>query len=186
MILENVNKSFQNKQVLTDFSAEFPGGKITAVMGRSGCGKTTLLRLILGLDLPDSGRILENEGKKAAVFQEDRLVGVLNGVENVRLGRQGASREEAMELLTALGLKDHAEKSVSSLSGGMRRRVAIARALIANADILLLDEPFGALDALTKEDVISFVKEKVKGKTVIFVTHDPAEAALLGDTVISM
>lgn len=183
MKLVNVNKSYENKAVLRDFSARFAEGKITAIMGPSGCGKTTLLRLILGIEQPDSGEIL-CEGKRfAAVFQEDRLSEPLSAVSNVRLVAPTLSRDAARDLLRTFSLGDATDKPVSTLSGGMRRRVAIARAIAADADAVLLDEPFSALDGVTKRDVMMAVKEMLAGKTVLLVTHDEEEARTFADEI---
>ncbi len=176
MILLNVCKRYGDASVLKNFSAHFERGEISALMGPSGCGKTTLLRILLGIEEADSGEIRRDGEKTVAVFQEDRLSEPLSAVENVRLGRQGATREEARALLSSLGLSEDAEKPTSELSGGMRRRVAIARALIADADTVLLDEPFSALDEDTKASVMEFTRRALSGKTVLLITHDVDEA----------
>ena len=144
-------------------------------MGPSGCGKTTLFRILLGIEESDSGEILDL-GRAVAVFQEDRLSEPLSAVWNVCLGKEGAKPQEARTLLSALGLSEDMEKPVSALSGGMRRRVSIARALIADADTVLLDEPFSALDEDTKAQVMAYTKEALAGKTVLLITHDADEA----------
>ena len=184
MRVDNVRKSYGHKVVLSDFSADFAEGRITAVMGPSGCGKTTLLRLLLGLEQPDSGEITRKEGAVAAVFQEDRLSEPLSAVANVRLVRPALSRASARGLLAELGLSEEdVTKSVSTLSGGMRRRVALARAIAADADTVVLDEPFSALDEATKASVMMAVKEHLRGKTVLLVTHDAKEAESFADEV---
>ena len=175
MTILDLCKSYGEKAVLTKFSAHFEQGKISALMGPSGCGKTTLFRILLGIEGPNSGEI-RGLGRTVAVFQEDRLSEPLSAIENVRLGRKGATREEAKALLSALGLASDAEKSVRELSGGMRRRVSIARALIADANTVLLDEPFSALDDETKSSVMAFTKAALEGKTVLLITHDIDEA----------
>ena len=184
MRVDNVRKSYGQKVVLSDFSADFAEGRITAVMGPSGCGKTTLLRLLLGLEQPDSGEITRKGGAVAAVFQEDRLSEPLSAVANVRLVRPALSRASARGLLAELGLSEEdVTKSVSTLSGGMRRRVALARAIAADADTVVLDEPFSALDEATKASVMMAVKEHLRGKTVLLVTHDAKEAESFADEV---
>ena len=175
MIILNLCKSYGERAVLTNFSAHFEKGEISALMGPSGCGKTTLLRLLLGIEMADAGEI-RALGRSVAVFQEDRLSEPLSAIENVRLGRKDATRKEAMALLSSLGLSEDMEKPVSALSGGMRRRVAIARALIADADTVLLDEPFSALDEDTKAEVLAFTRTALAGKTVLLITHDVDEA----------
>ena len=175
MTILDLCKSYGDKAVLRRFSAHFERGEISALMGPSGCGKSTLFRILLGIEAPDAGTV-RADGKTVAVFQEDRLSEPLSAIENVRLGRRDASREEAVALLSALGLSADAEAPVSTLSGGMRRRVSIARALIANADTVLLDEPFSALDDGTKASVMAFTREALAGKTVLLITHDADEA----------
>lgn len=186
MRVQSVYKAYGEKQVLSDFSAVFQQGRITALMGPSGCGKTTLLRILLGLEAPDSGEVSLPSDSVAAVFQEDRLSEPLTAVANVRLVRPDTPREEIRDLLCRLGLAgEDCEKPVSTLSGGMRRRVAIARAIAKDPDILILDEPFSALDAETKQEVISYLKEALVGKTVLLVTHDEREAAAFADQIIT-
>ena len=175
MTILNLCKSYGEKAVLKNFSAHFDAGEISALMGPSGCGKTTLFRILLGIEEKDAGEV-RGGGKTVAVFQEDRLSELLSAIMNVRLGRQGATAQEAEALLSALGLAEDAEKPVKELSGGMRRRVAIARALIADADTVLLDEPFSALDETTKASVMEFTRKALAGKTVLLITHDSEEA----------
>ena len=183
MTILNLCKSYGDKAVLTNFSANFERGEISAIMGPSGCGKTTLFRILLGIEKADSGDVCGG-GKTVAVFQEDRLSEPLSAIENVRLGRRDATREEAKALLSSLGLSEDMSKPVSALSGGMRRRVSVARALIADADTVLLDEPFSALDEQTKASVMAFTKDALAGKTVVLITHDIDEArAFAGNRV---
>ena len=175
MTVLNLEKSYRGTPVLRGFSANFAEGEISALMGPSGCGKTTLLRILLGIEEADAGSI-RGVGRAVAVFQEDRLSEPLSAIENVRLGKKDATREQAKALLSALGLSEDMGKPVSELSGGMRRRVSIARALIADADTVLLDEPFSALDDDTKAQVMAYTKQALAGKTVLLITHDIDEA----------
>ncbi len=179
--IEKLCKSYGENRVLSDFSAVFPEGKTSCVMGASGCGKTTLLRILLGLEKPDSGEILGLPDPISAVFQEDRLAEPFSAVANLSLvtGKR-ISRDILRAHLSALGLSDSLDKPVRELSGGMRRRVAIARAVLYDAPLVLLDEPFKGLDGETKKTVMDYVRESCAGKTVILVTHDEAEAAYLG------
>ncbi|MBE6567035.1 MAG: ATP-binding cassette domain-containing protein [Ruminococcaceae bacterium] len=176
MTVLNLCKSYGEKAVLNNFSAHFDAGEISALMGPSGCGKTTLFRILLGIEKADAGEIRHDGAKTVAVFQEDRLSEPLSAIKNVCLGRRDATPDEAKALLSALGLAEDAEKSVKELSGGMRRRVSIARALIADADTVLLDEPFSALDEDTKASVMRFTRKALEGKTVVLITHDIEEA----------
>lgn len=175
MTVLNLCKSYGEKAVLNNFSAHFDAGEISALMGPSGCGKTTLFRILLGIEKADAGEV-RGLGRAVAVFQEDRLSEPLSAIKNVCLGRRGATPDEAKALLSALGLAEDAEKPVKELSGGMRRRVSIARALIADADTVLLDEPFSALDEETKASVMRFTQKALEGKTVVLITHDIEEA----------
>lgn len=183
--LQNVSKSFGDKQVLQGFSHTFPQGELTCVMGPSGCGKTTLLSLLLGLEMPDSGEILGMEGQKlSAVFQEDRLCENAGAVSNIRLVNPRLSKGEVEEMLREVGLGDSLGQPVRTLSGGMKRRVAILRALAAEYDVLLADEPFKGLDEATKEQVMATFLERTQGKTVLLVTHETKEAQALGGELL--
>ncbi|MBR6800329.1 MAG: ABC transporter ATP-binding protein [Eubacteriaceae bacterium] len=172
MVLRNINKSFEDKQVLKDLSVEFSYGECSALMGRSGCGKSTLLNIIMGLLPKDSGEMTGVPEKISAVFQEDRLCEEFSAYTNIRLSCPDERKDEIIPTLQLLGLGDSIDKRVSTLSGGMKRRVAIIRAVLSDWDLLIMDEPFKGLDENTRIDVINFVREKTKGKTVIMVTHD--------------
>jgi NitT/TauT family transport system ATP-binding protein len=180
--LSHVSKSFDGAPVLTDFSAEFPADSITCLTGVSGGGKTTLLRLISGLERPDSGEILGGKGLRFGwVFQENRLLEHLTTVGNLfltcgRLDPGLLSRALASVCLT----EEDAAKPVSELSGGQKRRVAILRAILSESDALLLDEPFTGLDDATKSAVIASLLASRKGRILIAVTHDSQEIATLG------
>ena len=189
--IRSLSKAFGDNQVLSGFSADFPEGKTTCIMGPSGVGKTTLLRLLTGLEKPDQGEILGIAGKRlSAVFQEDRLCENLTAGANVRMvQRQPArkSREFARRMeegFNSLGLEGCAGRKASELSGGMRRRTALLRALLAEYDILLLDEPFKGLDAETKKRAMDYTKKMCRGKTVICVTHDQEEVLALEGEIL--
>ena len=179
IVMEKLTKRFGEHTVLRDFSLTIPAGTLVGVMGESGCGKTTLGNILLGLLEPDGGEITGLPEKRAAVFQEDRLLEERTPLQNVRAvtGRK-RSRREILDFLAALGLPDGAEKPVKTLSGGMRRRVAIARALLADWDFLVMDEPFKGLDEATRERVTAKTLEAIAGKTVLLITHDQRDAAL--------
>ena len=181
MIFENVCKSFGDRTVLKNFSAVFPRGSISTVMGPSGGGKTTLLNLMLGLLKSDSGRLEGLPASPAVVFQEDRLCEGFSAVSNIRLVTgDRVSKEEILRHLELLGIGDSAEKPVRQLSGGMRRRVALARAVLYGGDALILDEAFKGLDPDTRRMALEYVMAHRGDRTLICVTHDQQEADFFG------
>ena len=187
VILKNINKSYGDLTVFSDLSLSFEAGSITCITGASGCGKTTLLRLIAGLEAPDSGSIEKGGASLAFVFQEDRLSENYSAVSNIRLVTgDKMSDADIRRHLTEIGLKDFTDKKTGDFSGGMKRRVAIVRAICYNADILLMDEPFKGLDPALKTGVMDYVKKYTVGKTVIYVTHDPAEAEYMGGETVRL
>ena len=185
--VENINKSYGEKEVLKDLSLEFAAGDITCIEGPSGCGKTTLLRILSGLEEADSGMVCRDTENLAFVFQEDRLSENFSALRNVLMvtGKK-LSEEELRAHFREVGLSDAVKKPVRELSGGMKRRVAIVRAVAFGADILFMDEPFKGLDSSLKITVMDYVKRHTAGKTVIFVTHDAAEAAYMGGRIVSL
>ena len=185
--VRDLTKRFGEKRVLEGFSAIFPVGATTCVMGPSGCGKTTLLHILLGLEHADSGSIDGLPPRISAVFQEERLCEDFTAVTNVRLvtGRV-VTDTEIERCLAAFGLAGSTRVPVRELSGGMKRRVAIARAVLAEGDLLVLDEPFKGLDEGTRRLVADEVKRRTAGRTVVMVTHDPAEAVMMDAGVMEM
>ena len=206
--LEHVSKSFGEQKVLNDISLDIREGEILTVIGRSGCGKTTLLRLINGLQKPDTGRVCV-EGEDVAktdlialrrkigyVIQNKGLFPHMTVEKNITYvpvisGRKDKAENHrlALELLNLVGLDEtYAGRYPDELSGGQQQRVGIARALASKAKILLMDEPFGALDEITKRSMqkeLLALQEKLK-MTVVFVTHDIREAMCLGNRVLVM
>jgi len=179
------------KQVFSGLDLFIPYGKVTCLMGKSGCGKTTLLKMLLGFETPDSGSIEGVPEKAAVVFQEDRLAEDFSVLANVLLPFDRLSREEqerlekkALELLARVGLREEANKKVRLLSGGMKRRVAIVRALMPESDLLILDEPLKGLDEKNRNTMIEVLRSY--GKTILMVTHDPEEAKLLGAGILTL
>ncbi|NLX82539.1 MAG: ABC transporter ATP-binding protein [Clostridiales bacterium] len=178
----HVTKRFGAQTVLLDFSLELPLSCVSCLMGPSGSGKTTLLNLLMGLVQPDSGSV-QTIHPQSAVFQEDRLLPQLSALGNLRLITGGGKDAELLHLLAELGIGEEGHKPVRDFSGGMQRRVVIARALIAEYELLLLDEPFKGLDADTRARTAEVIRRASQGKTVVMVTHDPTEAALLNAQV---
>ena len=181
LTLRNITKSFGEKRVLTDVSLTIGDGVTAALSGVSGCGKTTLLRIAAGLETPDAGEVLAS-GKTAVCFAEPRLfpsVRVLENITVVMRGEKKAASARAGELLAAMGLADAADLYPASLSSGMAARVSLARALAYDADIYLLDEPFRALDAETRARVMAYLRTFFAEKTVLLISHNPAEAAAM-------
>lgn len=183
IIINNISKSFGEKAVLSNFSESIPLGQTTVIMGESGCGKTTLINIIMGLEKADSGEILGVPDKISAVFQEDCLCEDFSAISNIKaVTGKKISKEDISSALQALGLSSNDLRiPVRELSGGMKRRVAIARALLAESDILIMDEPFKGLDFETRSAVIKFILNSIdqNKKTLIVITHSPKEAELL-------
>ncbi len=186
IVIDHLSKRFGEKEVIKDFSARIKEGSVTSLMAPSGWGKTTLLRIIAGLEKSDEGRIEGLENKKISmVFQEDRLCGNLSPISNIRFVCNGKVQEKQIyEELEKAGLKGEELVPARNLSGGMKKRVALVRALMVPFDVLILDEPFDGLDDKNKRKMINYVKEKSKGKTVILVTHEKKEAEAMGGEII--
>ena len=186
--LRNITVKFDKKVVLDNLSFEFKSGVKYALMGESGSGKTTILNAISRL-IKFDGEVDVSQGEKISyVFQEPRLFDWLTVLENVSLVMdlpKDEAREKAKKLLYELGLEDSLDLYPTELSGGMKQRVSIARALAFEPTVLLLDEPFRALDADTKQKVASYVFDYMKNKTVIMVTHDDTDTSFV-DTVLNV
>ncbi|MEG2396410.1 MAG: ATP-binding cassette domain-containing protein [Oscillospiraceae bacterium] len=178
--IENLNKSYKEKIVIKDFSLTLKIDKTIAVMGESGCGKTTLLRLIAGIEKPDSGKITKPPTKISFMFQEDRLLPWLNAFENVKLV---GSEDTAKKYLSLLGLENDFNTKPNELSGGMQRRVALARALSFNSDLIILDEPFKGIDESLKDKLIDVIKSEKRD--IILVTHNKSDAKKLTDNILT-
>ncbi len=190
--IKNVSKTYGEKQVLSQLSKEFPAGETTVIMGVSGCGKTTLLRILLGLEKVDSGKVTGMPERVAVLFQEDRLCEDVSAYENIALvlerkkthAQRNAQKCRIEQEAAQVGITaEDLTQNVMELSGGMRRRIALLRALLYDADCVILDEPFKGLDAATKEIVMQYVKEKVAGRTTFLVTHEQAEADFFGGNI---
>lgn len=198
LTIRGLAKSFGDNTVLHGIDLHVPVGQFLTVIGKSGCGKSTLLRILAGLDRPTAGGVLF-DGAPAdrsahvarLMFQEPRLLPWARVVSNVEVGlgaRRGAPDAErrALARLAAVGLESRAEEWPSVLSGGQKQRVALARALASSPQFLALDEPLGALDALTRIEMQGLVEQvwREQGFTAVLVTHDVTEAIVLGDRVV--
>ncbi|MEC4889902.1 MAG: ABC transporter ATP-binding protein [Nitrospira sp.] len=204
LVFEHISKSFQTSslhvQALNDVTLRIADGEFVCLVGPSGCGKSTLLNIMAGLDRPDRG-LVQADGHtitgpgphRLMMFQEAALFPWLTVLGNVLFGLKlsngltAAERQEKAEyFLELVGLKRFMHANVHELSGGMKQRVALARALAPNPSVLLMDEPFGALDALTREQLYGDIQRiwSQHRKTIVFVTHNVREAVCLGDRVI--
>ncbi len=188
-------------EALKDIKLNIKGGELLSVLGPSGCGKTTLLNILAGFLAPTAGEIDLNGHKvtgphpeRGMVFQQGALFEWMNVSENIGFGPsmkgtpKGEINDRVQELLGIVGLQDFGEKMIYELSGGMQQRVALARCLCNDPDVILMDEPLGALDALTREKMQSLVLDiwKKTGKTIILITHSVEEALLLGERLLVM
>lgn len=183
---QDVRRSFDGRQVLRGIDLRITGGEFVALLGRSGSGKSTFLRALAGLDDGIEGD-LRVPRRRSVVFQDHRLLPWLRVLDNVVLGQDGAeAREAGRAALAEVGLADHADAWPKTLSGGESQRVALARALVRDPQLLLLDEPFGALDALTRIRMHALVEELCRRHrpAVLLVTHDVDEAIKLADRVL--
>jgi NitT/TauT family transport system ATP-binding protein len=206
LIVDHVSKWFRQKRqmvhALDDISLEVTEGEFIVIVGPSGCGKSTLLDIIAGLEKPDKGRVLADNQpvlhpgrNRLVMFQDSALFPWLNVFGNVMFGlklKPGLTNRERREVakffIHLVGLEKFVEANVHELSGGMKQRVALARALAPNPRVLLMDEPFAALDAMTREQLYRDIQRiwQERRKTIVFVTHNVREAACLADRVVIM
>ena len=204
LLIEHVSKSFRSSsglvQALDDVSLAVSEGEFVCLVGASGCGKSTLLNIIAGLEKPDTGTVMADgepitgPGRERLVmFQESALFPWLNVMGNVLFGlklKPNLTNKDRVDVakyyLELVGLSKFERANIHELSGGMKQRVALARAIAPNPRVLLMDEPFAALDALTREQLYGDIQRiwKARNKTIVFVTHNVREAACLGDRVI--
>jgi len=197
--VENISKSFDSKKVLKDASFSLNKGELVCILGLSGSGKTTLFNIIAGLEQPDSGKIfLENEditgltGKISYMLQKDLLFPYYSIIDNVTLPLviRGMKKEEAkkkaLPLFKEFGIEGTEKQFPSELSGGMKQRAALLRTYLFSSDIMLLDEPFSALDMITKQILHKWYLEMIQklNTSTIFITHDIDEAILLSDRIL--
>jgi sulfonate transport system ATP-binding protein len=199
--IKSVSIAFAGRTVLENFDIEISAGEFVAIVGRSGCGKSTLLRSVVGLETPQTGTIIvgnvadnvaKHDGKPVVrpdvrvMFQDSRLLPWRRILPNVMLGLEPALIPRARKVLAQVGLGERANDWPATLSGGQRQRVALARALVHDPNLLLLDEPLGSLDALTRIEMQQLIEDiwRSRGFTAMLVTHDVAEAISLADRVI--
>lgn len=191
--ISNLRKSFGNQSVLRNINLKVQKGEFVAIVGKSGCGKSTLLRLLAGLETPSDGAIftrghrLEGRNRLAKMmFQDGRLLPWKKVIQNVGLGLKQDWQRQAESVLEKVGLLERANDWPRVLSGGQKQRVALARALVHEPEILLLDEPLGALDALTRIEMHQLIEDLWIDKkfTAVLVTHDVEEAIALANRVI--
>lgn len=185
--VRGVSKSFGGAAVLNSVDLTLSTG-VTCLMAPSGAGKTTLTRILLGLERPDSGTVTGLEGARlSAVFQEDRLLDRLDAEGNLRFVLGGAyDPARAAALLRELGLDGARKRPAAEYSGGMRRRLALARALSVPFDFLALDEPFTGLDAVSRAGAIDCIRRRTEGKTVLLVTHERSDAEGLNARIVTL
>jgi putative hydroxymethylpyrimidine transport system ATP-binding protein len=196
IVLEGINLDFAGQPLLADLTLRLPGGRTTCILGPSGCGKSTLLKLMAGAPSLDfSGTIrfdpqVASPGQVAWMSQNDLLLPWFTLLDNVLLGARlrgelsDSRREKALALIREAGLAGYEDKLPSALSGGMRQRGALLRTLMEERPVILMDEPFSALDALTRVRLQNLAARLTAGATVVLVTHDPMEALRLGHRVI--
>jgi sulfonate transport system ATP-binding protein len=183
MRVEALGREIDGRPVVQDCSFELADGAVTAMVGPSGCGKSTIAYMLAGYDEPTTGRVVV-EGRRLVVFQEPALMPWLTTYENVTFGQ----RDGADEILERVGLADFRDRYPSELSGGMQRRAELARALLNDPELLILDEPFRGLDALTRRDMQEYVAEllRERPRTTLLITTDIDEAIRLADRLLVM
>ncbi|KGR38297.1 ATP-binding cassette domain-containing protein [Xanthomonas vasicola] len=191
--VRGIAKRYGDSEVLRGIDLEIAPGACVAIVGRSGCGKSTLLRVIAGLDAADTGTVDSGRAPLAVqrdavrlMFQDARLLPWKRVIDNVALGLGRAGRAQAQQALDAVGLGTRGNEWPAALSGGQRQRVALARALVHRPRLLLLDEPLGALDALTRIEMQQLIVQlwRQRGFTLVLVTHDVTEASALADRIV--
>ncbi|WP_233872990.1 ATP-binding cassette domain-containing protein [Paraburkholderia adhaesiva] len=193
LALRGVGKRYGERVVLDDLNLAIERGSFVSIVGRSGCGKSTLLRLIAGLETPTSGTLVNENGAGGTLdtrimYQEARLLPWKTVLQNVMLGLGATARDEARAVLDEVGLLARENDWPARLSGGQRQRVALARALVHRPQLLLLDEPLGALDALTRIEMHALIERlwETYRFTALIVTHDVQEAIALGDRILML
>lgn len=181
--INNLTKKYGDKVVFENYTNTFDFNGILLLKGVSGLGKTTIMRMIAGLENADKGEILKSTKSVSFMFQEDRLIPFVSVLKNLTAV---CSEEKALNYLKLMGLENEKDNSPLSLSGGMRRRVALARALCFDSDLVILDEPFKGLDEELKSNICEIIKEESKKRDFIIISHDSQDAELLNAKIIEL
>ena len=193
IVIERLTLRYGERTIFEDLSLTIASGQFVALLGTSGVGKSSLLKIVAGLAKPSAGTVQASDGGKLAgriayMGQQDLLYPWLRLIDNVMLGsrlrRQRPDRDRAMHILERVGLAERARALPMELSGGMRQRTAIARTLYENRPIVLMDEPFSALDTFTRAKIQELAAEMLRGRTCLLITHDPLEACRLGHHLV--
>ncbi|EUK18436.1 ABC transporter ATP-binding protein [Commensalibacter papalotli (ex Servin-Garciduenas et al. 2014)] len=190
--IQDLTLNYQNKPIFSELSTCFPGGKFSILLGASGVGKSSLLKMIAGLLPITQGQIISDHPETMThqisyMAQQDLLMPWATVLKNVMLGsklrKEKADKNRAQDILKQVGLSQVYNQYPAQLSGGMRQRAALARTLYEDRSIILMDEPFSALDSVTRAKMQDYTAKLLKGKTVILITHDPFEACRLGEHI---
>ena len=181
--IDGLTKKFDGETVINDLTYSIEGKFFLTILGSSGCGKTTLLRILSGVLKPDGGTVHLSCERLAFVFQDDRLIPWITARENIEIASPGCDVNGYLRLV---GLEDHGGKYPSQMSGGMKRRLNIARAIAFEPDLILMDEPFNSLDVVMKDHLLEEIKEiwHERKLSIVMVTHDPREAARLSTEIM--
>ena len=185
MEIKNLTKAFGEKIIFRDLNLSIPINKKSFIIGESGCGKTTLLRIIAGLDAKFTGEIIKDSDFISYVFQEPRLFPAITVRQNIEIVEKGTNLK-LEEILEIVELSNEIDAYPEALSGGMKMRVALARALYHNGDVFLMDEPFSALDENMRARIIHKIFELLKDKTILIVSHDIEETKKYADNIITL
>lgn len=181
--INNLTKKYGDKIVFNNYTNTFEFNGILLIKGASGLGKTTLMRMIAGLEKADKGEIIKDTQTVSFMFQEDRLIPFVSVLKNLTAV---CSEEKALKYLKLMGLDGEKDNFPLSLSGGMRRRVSLARALCFDSDLVILDEPFKGLDENLKASICEIIKEESKKRDFIIISHDSQDAELLNAKIIEL
>lgn len=183
--MDKIDKRYGGRKVLSDFTLRVETGECICLMGESGSGKTTVFRLLLGLEKADGGEIYKGGNKMSAVFQDNRLFEELSAYKNIKIACDyNISKEKIINHLGKLLPREAAMKPVKYLSGGMKRRVAVVRAMLSRSGCIVMDEPFTGLDSENKKNVISYIKTYKEGRSLLYSTHDEKEFQALGGRLV--